>query len=166
MSKPTKNAGLICIILTVVTLAGVLMGFLAKNPFIAVLFLAPTVIYEVYRTEGKSTKLSSWIILIALVLEMIFIITKTSFDLAGFLGKSEELIAGYRVPLGDIKIIGPTIMAICSIILFVKTYGIYTKWLAVVIFVSSFAVVYIMDPEIFQDLFRIAVKEGIKQINY
>lgn len=74
------------------------------------------------------------------VLEIILIIFKINFNLINFFGKSEKYIAGYHVSLGDIKILGPVLMAILSLILFFRTYGLYTKWLAVIIFYFSFCV--------------------------
>ncbi|MCL4416920.1 MAG: hypothetical protein M1365_09515, partial [Actinobacteria bacterium] len=74
-------------------------------------------------------------------------------------------IAGYTVPLGDIKIFGPVIMGILSIILFIRTRGKYTKWLAAVIFVACFAIVYALDPDILKQLFKIGVEKGLKNLN-
>lgn len=87
-----------------------------------------------------------------------------SFDVSAFLSSSEEWVAGYRMPLGDIKIVGPAQMAVLSIILFVRTGGRYTKWHAVIIFITAFAIVYTLDPTIFNRLMRIGVDEGLNQI--
>ena len=81
-----------------------------------------------------------------------------------FLENSEKVVAGYIVPLGDIKIAGPIVMAILSIILFVRTRGRYTKWLAAVIFITCFAIVYAINPEIFKNLLGLAVDRGIESI--
>ena len=86
---------------------------------------------------------------------MILILFNVNFNLAEFLGDSEKYIGGYLVPLGDIKIVGPTLMAVLSVILFVRTRGIYTRWLAATIFVTSFAIVFAIDPDIFGDLTEI-----------
>jgi len=56
-----------------------------------------------------------------------------SFDLAAFLGTTQESVAGYNIPLGDIKVVGPGIMAVLALILFIRTRGRYTKWLAIII---------------------------------
>jgi hypothetical protein len=69
------------------------------------------------------------------------------------------------VPLGDIKIFGPVIMGILSIIWFIRTRGKYTKWLAAVIFVTCFAIVYALNPDILKQLFKIGVEEGLKNLN-
>jgi len=163
MAKPTKYAALICTILMVVAIGGAAISFLKHNPLILVLFLLPAVIYEVYRTEGKSTKWASWILLAIFVLEILFIVFKINFDLGAFLGKTQTIVAGYNVPLGDIKIVGPTIIAILSVVLFIRTRGIYTKWLAVLILLGSFVTIYLLNPTIFQALLKFAIDEGLKK---
>ena len=128
------------------------------------IFLLPTVIYEVYRTEGKSTKVSSALLLLVLIAEIILVIFNVNFNLAEFLGVTEKYVGGYRVPLGDIKMLGPTIMAVLSVVLFVRTRGVYTKWLAVVIFITSFSIIYALDLQAFRDLLKYGVEEGLNQV--
>jgi hypothetical protein len=164
MAKPTKYAALICVIITILAIIGVLIGFNKNNPLILLLFLLPAIIYEVYRTEGESTKISSWILLIVFVLEILLIAFKINFDLAAFLGKTQTMVVGYNVPLGDIKIVGPTIVAILSVVLFTKTRGVYTKWLAVLIFLGSFSLIYLLNPTIFQTLLKFGIEKGLEQI--
>ncbi len=154
MPKPTTYATPICLVLTVIAVAGIIIGFMTKNPLYCVLFLLPTVGYEAYRTEGPSTKWTSWLLLIVLILEVIFIIFKINYSLTTFFGRESTYVGVSYVPLGDIKIFGPTIMAILAVILFIRTAGIYTKWLAAIIFLSAFATVYIMNSEIFRELLR------------
>jgi hypothetical protein len=166
MAKSYKYATSICIAFSVLTLIGIIIGVIKSSPLIAIIFLLPTVIYEVYRTEGKSTKWASWGLLIVLIAEIILIAFNVSFDLAEFFGVTSQRIAGYNVPLGDIKVIGPTIIAILAIILFARTRGRYTKWLAIIIFITSFAILYALDPTIFSRLLRIGIEEGLKQIPY
>ena len=164
MAKPTKNATLICTILSVIAVIGVIVGLLTGYTIAIIIALLPTTIYEIYRTEGKSTKASSTLLLLILIAELVLIIFNIDINLAEYLGTTEKTIAGYLVPLGDIKIVGPTVMTILSVILFIRTYGVYTKWLAVIIFLTSFAIVYSIDPIIFKDLFRYGVEEGINRI--
>ena len=80
------------------------------------------------------------------------------------MGTDQQYIGGYLVPLGDIKVVGPTIMAALSVILFLRTWGVYTRWLAVVIFVTALAIVHAIDPVIFRDLLKLAVGEGLERI--
>ena len=164
MAKSTKYASTICIILTLLALFGVVLGFYTGSPLILILFLLPTVIYEVYRTEGRSTKWASWFLLIIFVLEILLITFKIDFDLRLFLGKAQTTMAGYNVSLGDVKIVGPVIITILSVLLFVRTRGIYTKWLAVIIILGSFSLVYLLNPEIFQTLLKFGVEKGLEQI--
>jgi hypothetical protein len=166
LAKKYKHAAKICLILTIIALIGIILGILLHNPLITIGCLFPTVIYEVYRTEGKSTKWASWVLLGVLVLECVLIIMNIRFDLAAYLGIGGKYVAGYWVPFGDVKIVGPALMAVLSIILFVRTRGLYTKWLAVVIFVTCFAVVYTLNPAAFNELLHIGVDEGLRHINF
>ena len=165
MAKPYENATPICIILTVIALIGIIAGLVTKIPLIAILCLLPTVIYEVYRTEGESTKFASWGLLGVFIIELLLIIFNIQFDLATYLGVTEQYVSGYTVPLGDIKIVGPVIMAILSIILLIRTRGKYTRWLAINIIIASFALVYVMDPTIFQRYIQIASQSLISKVN-
>ncbi|MBU4314362.1 MAG: hypothetical protein KJ821_06200 [Actinobacteria bacterium] len=164
MAKPTKYATLICTIVSILALIGIVIGIWLSKPLIIVIFLIPAAAYEVYRTEGPSTVWASWILLIVLILEIVLIVANINFDLASFFGESEKVVAGYTVPLGDIKIVGPIVIAILSIILFVRTRGRYTKWLAAVIFITCFVIVYVINPEIFKNLLGLAVVKGIEGI--
>ena len=164
MAKPTKYATLICFIMMIISLAGIIVGILLSKPLIIAACLFPTVVYEVYRTEGESTRWASWVLLLVIILEIIFIIANVSFDIGNFLGQSEREIAGFVVPLGDIKVLGPIVMAILSIILFVRTRGKYTKWLAAIIFVTCFALVWTLNPDIFKNLLKIGVENGLENL--
>jgi hypothetical protein len=165
MAKPTKYAPHICTGASIFALIGIIFGLIFSSPIIIVLFLFPAAVYEAYRTEGKSTKAASLLLVAILFFLLIFIIFGVSFNLAEFLGAERQQVGGYWVPLGDIKIVAPTIIAVLSIVLYTKTWGIYTKWLAVAIFITSFAIVYTLDPEVFQHLLRLAFDEGMKNIN-
>jgi len=164
MPKSYKYATLICAIFSILALIGIIIGIVKLNPLITIIFLLPVVIYEVYRTEGKSTKWASWWLLIVFIAEIVLIVANISFNLAEFLGATEKRVAGYTIPLGDIKVVAPAIMVVLAIILFIRTRGRYTKWLAVIIFITSFAIVYALDPTIFSELLRSGIKEGLKQI--
>ena len=164
MAKPTKHATPICIVLSLVALFGILLGLIFKNVLVIMILLLPTIIYEVYRTEGKSTKASAILLLIVFIAEILLIVFKVNFNLAEYIGFDEKYIGGYLVPLGDIRIVGPAIMAVLSIVLFTRTWGVYTKWLAVVIFITSFAIVYTLDPQAFHDLLKYGVEEGFDRI--
>ena len=164
MAKPYKHATLICTVLTVLAVLGIIVGLLTSKPLIIIVLLLPAVVYEVYRTEGKSTKWAAWALLAVFVLEIIFVAANVSLDLAAFLGTSEKQLAGYKVPLGDVKVVAPTVMAVLSIVLLVRTRGRYTRWLAAIIIVTSFAIVYVLDSTVFGRLVRIGAEEGLKRI--
>ena len=166
MAKPTTQAPLYCVILTVVTVVMAVISLRSHNPLWIIIGLLPVVIYEVYRTEeGATTKYSSILLLIILALEALFIIFRVNFDLAVFLGEESKYIAGYTLPLGDIKIFGPLLAAVISVVLFFRTAGIYTRWLAVIICIGSLAAVYIINPEFFQSILKIIINGLFDRIN-
>jgi len=164
MAKPTRFAPYICTACTVLAILGIVLGFWLSSPLIITVLLLPTVIYEAYRTEGRSTKAASLLLVVVLIVEVFLVWLGIDFNLAGFLGTDQQYIGGYLVPLGDIKVVGPTIMAALSVILFLRTWGVYTRWLAVVIFVTALAIVHAIDPVIFRDLLKLAVGEGLERI--
>lgn len=166
MPKPTQYATPICIVLSIIALIGVILGFYLKNPLIPTILVLPAVAYEVYRTEGESTRWSSIGILLLIIAELVLIVAKINFDLASYLGEGEKYVGGYLVPLGDIKVLTPVIIAVLSIVLFFRTNGKYTKWLAVVIFAACFSVIYIINPSFFSQLIRLVVGEGLYRIRY
>ncbi|MCL4417220.1 MAG: hypothetical protein M1371_03005 [Actinobacteria bacterium] len=160
MAKPTKYATLISSIVTIFAIIGIIIGILTLKSLVIILLLLPAVVYEVYRTEGESTRWASWVLLLVLVLEIVLIAANVSFNLASFLGRSEATVAGYRVPLGDIKIVGPFVMGILAVILFVRTYGRFTKWLAAVIFISSLALIYTINPNIISSIINLVIEQS------
>jgi len=164
MAKPYRNATTIIGIMTLFAVIGIIVGLLIHSPLVILVFLLPTVIYEVYRTEGETTKLSSFVLLAIYILEIIAIVFSIDFDLIKYFGVEEKWVAGYEVPLGDIKVVGPTIMAILSVVLFTRTYGKYTKWLAAIIFFSSFAVIYALDQSLFERLIKFMIEEGLNRV--
>jgi len=158
MAKPTKNATPICLLVTIIALIGIIISFAEKNALWIFLMMLPAVIYEAYRTKkGASTKISSISLLIILILEIVFIIFNINYDLAKFFEADQKYIAGYYLPLGDIKIVGPILITILATILFFRTYGIYTKWLAVTIGISALAATYIIDPLFFSSILKTIV---------
>jgi len=161
MAKPTTYATPICLVLTLLTLIGVIIGVLNHNALIVTIFLLPTVAYEAYRTEGETTRWASWVLLFLIVAEIVMIIFKINYDLASFSNQSYAYVGGYFVPLGDVKIIAPGVMAILSLILFFRTYGKYTKWLSVLIFISAFVIVYTLDPNIFKSFLSSSILQGL-----
>lgn len=154
MAKPTTYATPICIVLSLLVIIGIIWGLYQHNPLIITLFLLPSVAYEAYRTEGESTRWASWVMLIVIILELIFIKFKINYDLGQFFGEGGGYIVGYYVPFTDLKVLFPVVMVALSFVLFFRTIGKYTKWLAVLIFISSLAIVYALDAEILKNLFQ------------
>jgi hypothetical protein len=83
---------------------------------------------------------------LCLLAEIVLVLFNIQFNVAEFLGADRQLIGGYWVPLGDLRIVGPTIIAVLSVILYTRTRGVYTRWLAAIIFITSFAIIYLIDP--------------------
>lgn len=165
MAKPTKYATPICIGLSILSAIGIIWGLFSGNVLIPMIFLIPTVIYEVYRTEGVSTTLSSWLLLGIFIAHFVVVIFKIEFDLGEYLGVTSKYFYGYNVPLGDLRIVFPAIVGVLSIVLFTRTRGVYTKWLSAIIFVSSLSIVYISDPEMFQSLLKIGINDAMNRVN-
>jgi hypothetical protein len=152
MPKDHKHAATICIALSILAVIGIAAGVLTKYALVTIICLLPAVAYEVYRTEGVTTKLASLCILGILIAEIFFVATGKSFDVTKFIGGAAQQLGRYNLPLGDIKVVGPIVTAVLSFILFRRTYGVYTRWLAVVILVTSIAIIYVINPEIIQQL--------------
>ena len=157
MAKPTKHASKICLAFSAIAAVGILIGLLVGSPMIIVVALIPSVAYEVYRTEGPSTRWASWALAIVLVLQALFMVFDVSLDVASLLGYASRDVAGYEVPLGDIKVVGPAVMAVLALILMSRTRGRYTKWLAVNIIVTSFSLIYVLDHTVFVRWIQLAV---------
>ena len=153
MARPTKYATLICFICTLLAALGILVGVLTRNAVYTIFALLPAVGYEAYRTEGVSTRFASWAILLVFLAELVLILFKIDIDLTKFLG-SERYVRGYYVPVGDIKVVGSALMVVLSVILFTRTAGVYTKWLSVIIAVTSLAIIYILSPQLLGDILR------------
>ncbi|MFW5714275.1 MAG: hypothetical protein ACOCYU_06350 [Brevefilum sp.] len=160
MAKPTKYAPHLCTLFMIIAGIGILLGFLFRAPFVTILLLLPAAIYEAYRTEGKSTRTASYLLVAFLVGTMVMVVFNININIANFMGVESQYIAGMWVPLGDLRIVGPGLVAALAVILFTRTRGIYTRWLAVVIFVTAFAIVYLIDTDAFEMLFE----EGIRLI--
>lgn len=127
MAKPTTYATPICLLLSVLAVVGIIVGIIDQNPLWVILLLLPTVGYEVYRTEGVSTKWASWLLLILIIAEAICLLFHVKFDLATYFDRDYTYVGSTYLPLGDLTVVFPMVMAILSILLFVRTNGIYTK---------------------------------------
>jgi hypothetical protein len=148
----------VCTLVTIIAIVGSLVSITTKNPLWILFFLLPAVIYEVIRTqEGASTKFSSILLLAILILEILLIIFNINFDLATFFGSEEKYIAGYTLPLGDIKIFGPLLLTVLSTLLIFRTRGRYTKWLSIIIALGSLITIYLISPSFFQEALKLII---------
>lgn len=145
---------IICGILTLVTITTILLGFYLKNPFIIICGIFPAAIYEMVRTEGYYTRSGSIIITILVILEILAIKGILKFNIANWMGREQVYFSGYWLPLGDITFIFPAVAVIISIVLFFRTYGIYTKWLAILLLASSACLLYLVNKETLFELIR------------
>ncbi len=145
---------IICGILTVITLVSILLGFYLKNPFIIIVGIFPAAIYEAIRTEGYYTKTGSIIVLILVILEILAIKGLIKLNLAQWTGTGTTYFSGYIIPLGEITFIFPAVAAIISFVLLLRTYGIYTKWLAFLLLASSVCLLYLVNKETLFELLK------------
>lgn len=164
MARPTKNATPICIGLSLLALVGIVVGLATSTPLVMVLVLIPVVAYEIYRVEGESTKWASWGMGAVLLGLVVLTIVDISWNLAEWLGQDSADVGGYLVPLGDIKSVGAAMLGALAVVLFFRTRGIYTRWLAVIIFVTVAALVYVLSPDVFRDLLRQGTQDAINQM--
>lgn len=164
MARPTKNATAICLGLSVLTVICIVIGLATSTPLVILLALVPTVAYEIYRVEGESTKWASWGMGAVLLALFVFLVFDLSWNLAEWLGQEEAEVGGYLVPLGDIKTLGAAMLGAMAMVLFFRTRGIYTRWLAAIIFVGVAALVYGLNPDVFADLLRQGAQDAINQI--
>ncbi len=165
MAKPTKHAPTICIVLTIIAALGIVAGLMLSEPQVIVAVLLPTVIYQVYRTEGPSTRWASWALLGLLAVEALLLLFHVTLDLGAFLGYTARNVAGYEVPVGDIKVVGPAVMAVLALILMARTRGKFTKWLAAIILVTSFGLIFTIDRTVFLRWVQLAIDTLFDRIN-
>jgi hypothetical protein len=162
--RERTKAPIICLVFTVLAAVGVIIGLLINSPILIIIFLLPTAIYEVIRTEGKSTKVASIILLVVLVLEIPLLLFNVDFNIAEFLGAERQMVGGFWLPLGELTVVGPMLIAVLAIILYTRTWGTYTRWLAAVIFFTTLALIYALDPASFQEMLAMAIQQGIRRI--
>ena len=144
----------ICLVLTVFTLTTIILGFYLKNPLIIIIGIFPAAIYEAIRTEGYYTKAGSIAVMVLVILEILAIKGIIKLNLANLLGQGEVYFIGYFLPLGELTFIFPIVAAIISWILIRRTYGIYTKWLSVLLLSSSLCLLYLVNKESLFELLR------------
>ncbi|HPI15554.1 MAG TPA: hypothetical protein PK875_12455 [Spirochaetota bacterium] len=159
MAKPTRNAALICGILTVIAALGAAASIYWTQPLAVIIAALPAAAYELYRTEGFSTRLASAGVLAVLVAEIVLVVGKIEINIARFVAKYTG-----SMPVVDAKLAGPVVIALLAIMLVRRTAGIYTKWLAVVLLGSAVALFYTLDPALIAKFITPALQEGARHI--
>ena len=150
-NQPRKAEGktpvIICTILTIFALLTLILGFLFKNPYFIIAGIVPAALYEAWRTEGFFTKAASAGIVILVILEILAILNVFTINLANTLQQEEAYVYGYYIQLGDIKFVFPAAAVVLSIVLIYYTYGKYTKWLSVLLLISSIGLLYLVNKQ-------------------
>lgn len=144
----------ICILCSLFALAFILLSFGLDNPYLILIGFFPAVVYEVIRTAGTYTKAASVIIFLLTILEALALKGVIKFNLATFLDQETAYIKGYWLPLGDITSVFPLVIIVLSILLFQRTAGRYTKWLSIIILISSAALIYQVNREALVEVIR------------
>lgn len=157
MPKPNKHAAPSCLGCTIIAVLGIITGFIMSNALVVLTALLPTAIYGAYRIDGKYKRWLAIAVLALLVLEIVFITTNVKLDLAAGIGLTEKYRLGVEIPLADIKIIGPIIMTVLSMVLFIRTSESYSRWLSAVVLVATVAAMYILDPTIYSRMLRFGI---------
>ena len=153
MARSTTHATPICLVLTGLAAVGILLGFVTDQVMYPIGFLVPAVAYEAYRTEGESTRWASWGLVALMLALVIVVVAGVDYDLRELLSRDVAYLGGERIPLGDVKVVFSAAMAALSVVLWTRTRGVYTRWLAAIIFVSAVAVVYLSAPAALGDIF-------------
>lgn len=136
-----------CTVITVIALATLILGLILKNPYVVIAGIIPAAIYEAWRTQGFFTKLQSVGILVLVILEILAIMRVFTLNLGQGIEGEEVYVGGFILLLGDIRFLIPAIMVVLSLGLLWRTYGMYTKWLSVVLTASSIALLYIVNKK-------------------
>ncbi len=152
MAKETRYAGIVCLVLTIISLAGILSGIKFEMPIIIALVLLPPSVYEVYRTEGIFTKIASLLILGIVFTETILIAGKISINIIEFAKKAGAGTVKFSIPPVDLKTAGAAAGAVLAIFLLKRTGGRYTIWLAVIILAGMLSLVYALNPELLNQI--------------
>jgi len=149
--KDRKEGGkfpiIACTVITIFAIATLVLGLILKNPYWVIAGIVPAAIYEAWRTEGFFTKLQSVGILVLVVLEILAIMKVIRLNLGQGFEDQEIWVGGFTVLLGDIRFLIPIVMVILSLGLLWRTYGMYTKWLSVVLTANSVVLLYLVNKK-------------------
>jgi len=159
MAKDYKNAALICSVLSILALAGIGGGVYWNLPIIIIAAMLPAVLYEIYRTEGLYTKGASLGMLVLLAVEAFLVFKKDPVKISEYLKKTGGVIKTSYLDMIDLTIAAPAIIAVLAFFLIRRTGGKYTIWLAVIILVTSIALIYTINPVLFHKLLNVGLEQ-------
>jgi hypothetical protein len=148
----------ICLIMTAAAALGIFAGWSFKLPLIIILGALPAALYELFRTSGLFTKAAAMLLLGALLITAYLLISGSGVQLKDFINTDGTLLENIKTDRLDLKTLLMSFAAVLSVFLFLKTMGIYTKWLSIVLLVCSFAVIYISNSRLFSQLIDYAEK--------
>lgn len=147
MAKSYTYAVWICVAVSLIAAAGVVIGIMKTNALIPILCLLPAASYEAWRTEGVYTRLASWGMLVIIIAQAVLLIGKLNINLSSYAAKAGIALPDTLKALCSLNVIFPAVVIACSVYLFRRTAGVYTKWLSVIILLASAAILYILVPE-------------------
>ncbi|GEM_PF-6445831 len=132
-----------CLFLTIFFIISCFLSFVTKNSIYLMIGLLPVSLYEIYRTYGIFTKLASILLLFILILEIYIISANVNIDLLKLFFKKEIFLAGINIKFGELRYIFSEIIILLALILLVRTIGIYTKWLSIILIIGCLMIIYI-----------------------
>lgn len=135
----------ICIFCSLFALSFIFLSFGLNNPYLILIGYFPAVVYEAIRTAGPYTKFASVGMVFLTILEALALKGIIKFNLATFLDQETAYVKGYWLPLGSVTFVFPLLIIVLSILLFQRTAGRYTKWLSIIILISSVALLLQID---------------------
>lgn len=147
MPKSYTYAVWICAAASVIAAAGIVAGIMRTNALIPILCLLPAAVYEAWRTEGTFTRLASWGMLVILIAQAALLVSKLNINLSSYAAKAGIALPDTLKALCSLNVIFPAVVIACSVYLFRRTAGVYTKWLSVIILLTSAAILYILVPD-------------------
>jgi len=145
---------IICALCSIFALLFIVLSFYLNNPYLILIGCFPAAVYEAIRTAGPYTKAASVGMVLLIILEALAIRGIIKFNLATFLGQETAYIKGYWLPLGEIVTVFPLITIVLAILLFQRTIGRYTKWLSIIILVSSTVLLWQINKDALMDIIR------------
>jgi len=135
----------VCIFCAIFALSFIFLSFGFNNPYLILIGYFPAAVYEAWRTAGPYTKMASGGLVLLTILEALALAGIIRFNLATFLDQETAYVKGYWLPLGDVVVVFPLLTIVLAILLFQRTAGRYTKWLSIIILVSSAALLLQVD---------------------